>query len=294
MFYSRLKVPEIPYYEEAMLRPASRWFPVVGIILGGISALASLIPLALFFLAKILYADQAFFSGLLSSKRLEIFTLPSPSFGGLFIALFSALAAILSGILASGAFHEDGLHDVCDGFGGGMSQERILEIMKDSRLGSYGSLAAILNLLVKLCALTAIFLEFQTLFTWYLGLAFWFLSLLSCAALARLGPLLVMLKAPYARKDASSKVKPLAKGLTLGDAWPGFIFALLPHLALAVLLPKGFIPAACIFLAILANAALNTRWFKRVLGGYTGDCLGSTEQLGELLYLSILAIFLLA
>src|SRR4051794_21756033 len=99
MFLTRLPVPRFTDHSPEYLKQSSRYFPLVGWIVGGIGAL-------------VFYLFSSFFS-------LEL----------------SLLASIIATVLATGAFHEDGFADVCDAFGGGWTKEKILAIMKDSRLG---------------------------------------------------------------------------------------------------------------------------------------------------------------
>ncbi len=88
--------------------------------------------------------------------------------------------AIIAGILLTGALHEDGFADVCDGFGGGMGKQRILEIMKDSHIGVYGVLGLLLMLLLKISVLSA------------MPAAAVPLVLLAGHSISRLSPLLLM------------------------------------------------------------------------------------------------------
>ena len=174
-------------------------------------------------------------------------------------------------IYLTGAFHEDGFADFCDGFGGGNSKEKILEIMKDSRIGTYGSIGIISVLSAKFFTLLNIDVEYIPVL------------LISGHSFSRIFPVLIIYSLPYAREDLSSKVKPVGhKGSVTG-----FIFAFLtgitplifiPLLSLAVIIP-------CAFLTFIIF-----RWYiKRKLEGYTGDVLGALQQLMEVIfYLSFL------
>ena len=175
-------------------------------------------------------------------------------------------------IYATGAFHEDGLADMVDGLGGGWDKLRILEIMKDSRVGSYGVLATVLALLGKfllLASLAAPLVPF---------------ALLAGHALSRFCATALLASMDYVREDLLAKVKPLATRLTAG----GLLFSLLFVLPPLAMLP----PAQALAGGLLA--ALATVWlaakFRRWLGGYTGDCLGAVQQVSEIaFYLGLLA-----
>ena len=120
MFFTRIPVPgSIPYSKE-LLNKALRFFPLVGGIVGGIGA-------------GILWLGMLIF--------------PFP---------LALLLSMVVTIFITGAFHEDGFADFCDGYGGGITKERILEIMKDSRLGTYGTIGLIGILSVKFATLIQI------------------------------------------------------------------------------------------------------------------------------------------
>jgi adenosylcobinamide-GDP ribazoletransferase len=120
-FLTRLPVPFVRTIDAPPLREAMAMFPVVGAVVGAITALA------------LIAANLA--------------GLPD---------LFCGVAALAAAAALTGAFHEDGLADVADGFGGGHSLEQRLEIMKDSRIGAYGTLALCLALLARASLLTAL------------------------------------------------------------------------------------------------------------------------------------------
>lgn len=187
------------------------------------------------------------------------------------LAVLPASLAVLLGmaatVLATGGFHEDGLADTCDGCGGGWSREQMLTIMKDSRLGSYGALGLFLALAFKLAAL----LELA-----HQGAATVALAILVAHAGSRLAPVLVMRALPYVREDDAAKSKPLARAID----GPGLTVATLSAgLPLLLLAPQR---AALAFAAVLLVASGASRYFRSRLGGYTGDCLGATQQFAEL------------
>lgn len=235
-FFTRLPVPGWVGHSAEGLNRSARYFPAVGLLVGGIGALVYLAALQLW---------------------------PQP------VAVLLSLAAT---IYATGAFHEDGLADTVDGIGGGWDKLRILEIMKDSRVGSYGVVAMVLALLGRFTLLTA------------LDVALVPYALLAGHALSRFCSTVLLATMDYVREDQQSKARPLATRLSGG----GMLVAGLFGLAGLALLP----PAKA--LAGVALAAVATAWiagkFRRWLGGYTGDCLGAAQQVAEIgFYLGMLA-----
>lgn len=229
-YFTRLPVPAWVGYSADSLQASARWLPAVGWVIGGIGALVAV------------GASQIW-----------------PTM----VAVLLAMAATIG---TTGAFHEDGLSDTADGLGGGWEKARILEIMKDSRVGSYGVVALWLALAGKFALLTSID---ATMLPW---------ALVAGHAVSRFAAVTLMATMDYARADDSSKARPLAARLSLGVLLFAFIFAFLPLLAL----PWQNALAGC------ALAALATLWlaakFRRWLGGYTGDCLGATQQVAEIAF----------
>ena len=119
-FFTRLPIPGWVGFDPAWLNQASRYFPAVGAVVAAITA-------GVYALAACVF--------------------PSP------VAVLLSTAA---GIYATGAFHEDGFADMCDGFGGGMTPQRVLEIMKDSRIGAYGAIGTICMLGLKCVTLASL------------------------------------------------------------------------------------------------------------------------------------------
>lgn len=235
-FFTRLPVPGwVGHSAEALARSA-RYFPAVGLLIGAISAL---VYLAATFLWPVSVA---------------------------------VLLAMAASIYATGAFHEDGLSDTVDGLGGGWDKQQILEIMKDSRVGSYGVLATVLALLGKFSVLSG------------LDAALIPFALLAGHALSRFCASLLLAGMDYVRAEASSKAGVMTRRPGSGEILFAGIFVLLPLL----FLPFEKALAGC------ALAGLVTFWlaarFRRCLGGYTGDCLGATQQVSEIaFYLGLLA-----
>jgi len=237
-FFTRIPVPAWVGHSAEGLNRSARYFPAVGLLIGALAALAYLVAACLW---------------------------PKP------VAVLLSMAAT---IYATGAFHEDGLSDATDGLGGGWDKLRILEIMKDSRVGSYGVVALVLALLGKfvlLCELPAEILPW---------------ALLGGHALSRFASTTLLFAMDYVREDLQSKAKPLATRLSSGALVVAGVFALAGLLGL-----PWQTAAQGVALAALATLWL-ARLFRRWLSGYTGDCLGATQQVAELaFYLGVLAVW---
>ncbi|EOC1802434.1 adenosylcobinamide-GDP ribazoletransferase [Vibrio cholerae] len=238
-FFSRIPVPvNLPYSSERM-NQAGRYFALVGLLLGAICALAYTLATELF------------------STNISVF-----------------LTMVLS-LLLTGAFHEDGLADMADGVGGGMTAERRLEIMKDSRIGTYGSSALIMVLLGKYLLLTELADLTSLVPVWLLAYT------LSRAMAASL-----IFNTPYVSDSESSKSKPLAQHQSGTD------LVILALTALATLLYfSGQFIAVMISVSLISRQIFR-HWLINRLGGFTGDCLGAAQQLMEIMIYLILLAFL--
>ena len=189
-------------------------------------------------------------------------------------AELAAALSLASMLLATGCFHEDGLGDVCDGFGGGNTAERKLEIMRDSRIGTFGMCGLTLSLLARWSAITALAT---------VSISSAILAILAAHMAARAPMALFMHVVPAARTTGLS-----AK---LGDAkaWPALLSLGIGLVSLLVLGPSAAIAAmACLAIWFMALRAL----CLRQIGGHTGDVLGTLEQGGEIIILFIACIFL--
>ena len=182
------------------------------------------------------------------------------------------ICAFLLSALLTGALHEDGFADSCDGFGGGWDKEQILRIMKDSRVGTYGVLGLIFLFASKFFLLKE------------LPAALIPLSLIGAAAVSRAIAALVAYSLPYASAEGAKSSS--ITGFTSSD--------------LLVALLLGFLPLFLIFRTETLLAPLLpllfALWFRsylnKKLGGYTGDCLGALQQISELLfYLAVLLLW---
>jgi adenosylcobinamide-GDP ribazoletransferase len=238
MFLTRLRVPSSVDHSPEYMQQAPRYFPMVGWIVGGICALA-------------FWAGSKIFSGDVGIA-------------------FSMIA----GILVTGAFHEDGFADVCDGFGGGWTKEKILLIMKDSRIGAFGAIGLIAILGTK-------FLVLKELAPG----SFFIVVLIAAHSLSRCMPVLVMQTSRYAGDMDTSKSGSMTSR-RIGAGGP--VIAIVLGLAPFILLPLRFLPAIAPALIV---TWLMYRYFVRWIGGYTGDCLGAIQQVSEIvIYLGIVVI----
>lgn len=182
----------------------------------------------------------------------------------------SIIFMLAAGLLFTGAFHEDGLADICDGFGGGYDKTQRLKIMKDSQIGTYGAIGLILLFSLKIAVLASLALQEPLMF----------LGFLICAAvLSRFSTLCLMQYSEYAREDSSSKSTKSSHRLPLTY----LIFASIFSLLTIIWMPLFWMP---LIIAIIVASTLFFRiYFYRLIGGYTGDCLGFLQQVNELLIL---------
>ncbi len=184
------------------------------------------------------------------------------------------LVVILHLFITGGAFHEDGLADSVDALGGGYTIEKRLEIMKDSRIGTYGTVALVMALLLKVALLA------EAELIW--------LALLVAPAVSRLTPLILMACLPYLTDPPDkSKSKPVADGFSrsrLLAAAGGFVLLLAAGLSLWQPL---LIPAA-ITAVLLVAVFWGGSYLRSQLGGYTGDTLGAAVVFSELALLLVL------
>lgn len=237
MFYTRIPVPRSLEFSEERLNRATRYFTLIGWLVGGIGA-------AVFYGLSFLF----------------------PSGPAVFLS-------ILATIFVTGAFHEDGFADFCDGFGGGYTREKIFSIMKDSRIGTYGTIGLIGMLGTK-------FLILQALPPVMIPVV-----LVAGHAFSRLMPVIIIFTSRYSREDELSKTKPIGKRGENSDLIVALVIALLP---------VAFFPWQLMTIAIplaLAVTWLFKKYIERKIGGYTGDCLGALQQITEVMfYLCFLAL----
>jgi adenosylcobinamide-GDP ribazoletransferase len=243
-FFTRIPVPAWVGHSEHQLNQSVRYFPLVGLCVGGLAA-------AVLWLSAMVFP----------------------------LTVAVALG-MLSSILITGAFHEDGLSDFVDGIGGGYTREKILAIMKDSRVGAYGVIAIVFALLLKYQALLAL--------SGSHSLASVTAALIAAHAISRLIAVSIMMTQQYVRDDDTARAKPVAQGLSRVS----FSIAVLTGGASVALLFVAGIAWASIVsaLAIALLLRIYLGWqMQKKLGGYTGDCLGAVQQITEIgFYLGLL------
>ncbi|MEX1993691.1 MAG: adenosylcobinamide-GDP ribazoletransferase [Steroidobacteraceae bacterium] len=183
----------------------------------------------------------------------------------------AVLLSMAGTIFLTGAFHEDGLADAFDGLGGGYTREHSLAIMKDSRIGTYGAVALVLVLLTKFECLNAMPAATQ------------YAAMIAGHATSRGGAVMVMAALPYVRENDASRAKPLVQRVSRASLGVAGFTAIVPALSLT---SAGLLGLATAAVAV----GLWIAQLRRRLGGYTGDCLGATQQLAEIaFYLGVVA-----
>jgi len=238
-FFTRIPSPlRSDMYSEELLNRAAKYFSMIGWLVGGICA----------------------FTFWVSSLLMPLSV--------------SIILSISAGVIVTGAFHEDGFADTCDGFGGGWTKERILEIMKDSRIGSYGTIGIVLMLLTKYLILAAMPVHQIPLI------------IIAGHSISRLASTHCIYTHEYVGNHATSKAKPLCSTITTKEMIIGTILGLIP----LCLFQNYWILLALV--PVFISKWWLAHYFKKWIGGYTGDCLGAIQQVTEIaFYLSVLVIF---
>lgn len=234
-------------WDPAWISPSARYFPAVGIIVGGLSAL--------------MYSA----AGVVLPHGVAV------------------LLALITGVLLTGAFHEDGLADTCDAFGCSHDRNKILTVMKDSRLGTYGVIGLLLMVMLRYETLSSISPD-------------WVPTTLVCAAAwSRFCTLWVVRWLPHAQTDdvPGSIAKPIATAVGRHEMLIAFVGAAIP---IGVMIwwsggAWGLLTAA---LASAIPARIGAWYFRQRIGGYTGDCLGATQQVSEMVFQLVVLMLLLA
>lgn len=237
-FLTRVPSPITLQFKQSYLNDSSRYFPLVGAFVGVTVAV----------ICWLLW---------------QIFPLS-----------ISILLSMIAGLLLTGAFHEDGLADCCDGFGGGWDKTQVLNIMKDSRIGTYGTVALI----------AILFTKYSSIFSLSMTPFSVFVAMVVGHTWSRLVAVGVMAVLDYVQEDELSKVKPLAKSISI----PGLLFAIISTAPLLYFM--NLEQTALVIVTMLIFLMLAAWYLKRRLGGYTGDCLGAVQQISEvLIYLTLLS-----
>ena len=182
--------------------------------------------------------------------------------------LFAACLALLGQVMVTGALHEDGLADVADGFWGGYERDRRLEIMKDSRIGAYGVIGLVLSLGLRASSL-AVLLTAPGVLS----------ALVVIGVSSRLPMVLLMSALPNARGAGLASQVGRPPAITAGIACG------VTALVVLIIMPSALLPlVACIGLGAAALAALA----KAKIGGQTGDVLGASQQISEIIGLAVM------
>jgi adenosylcobinamide-GDP ribazoletransferase len=231
-FFSRLPIPQSTPYSSERLAKSNRYFGLVGLLLG-----------------------------ILTSIAYYLISTVAPS-------SVAVLIAMIVSLILTGAFHEDGLADTADGLGGGMSIERKLEIMKDSRIGTYGTSALICSLglkyvlLVELAQLSALIPIIIASYT-----------------VSRVVAASLIFNTAYVTSSDASKSKPIASNQSLGELSFLIMCGLATMLFIFDFRVVLLLVPVCVVLQILLR-----HYFISSINGITGDCLGAVQQIIELCF----------
>ncbi|WP_426241859.1 adenosylcobinamide-GDP ribazoletransferase [Psychrobacter sp. TWP2-1-2] len=246
-FLTRLSVPPFKHYDPQWLHQSSRHFPAVGLLVGLLCA-------GVFWLGSLLFTP-----------------------------LVAAVLSTAFGIKLTGAFHEDGLADSCDGLGGGLTRERTLTIMKDSRLGTYGVLGLVSALLLKISLLASMPIPIAVI------------ALIIGHTASRLLCISLLSLLPYGGEIEHAKAKPMAQQLTPIQGLYSSGWLILAIILVALIFPNTMQQIGlaqwllAMILALIATDYMR-RLLRRRLDGYTGDGLGATQQLSEIaIYIGLAA-----
>jgi adenosylcobinamide-GDP ribazoletransferase len=244
MFFTKIPFWSMSEYSEDAFQKASRYFPIIGWIVGASGALV-------------------FFGGSL--------LLPRP---------LAVLLSMTATILITGALHEDGLADFCDGIGGGWTKEQILTIMKDSYIGIFGAIALMLSLGFKLLCLLA------------LPVAVIPVALISAHSLSRFSSISLLYTHEYARQDdRSSKAHAVVERMNGKTLVFTALTGLLPFVLFSVATGSWLMLGTCFFMVLGIRLSFGY-YLSYKIQGYTGDCLGAVQQVSEIgFYLALVMIF---
>lgn len=239
-FFTRLPVPKTMQYSEELLNKANRYFSLVGLLIGAILAIV--------------------YSSFTSFLPINI----------------SILLTMIISLILTGAFHEDGLADMADGMGGGFTKDKKLEIMKDSRIGTYGSVTLVMTFLLKYTLLAELAIYDSSVFL---------LAIVLSEALSRSIAGSLISSIPYVTDNETSKSKPLAQAQSPLELFILLLFGVLPLLYFSVEI------AVVILFVLVVFRWLFKCWLVDKIGGFTGDCLGAGQQISQLLIYITLVSF---
>ncbi|RUT80179.1 adenosylcobinamide-GDP ribazoletransferase [Ancylomarina longa] len=235
-FFTRIPFPKWLKFKKEYQYEAIKYFPLSGFIIGTFAGL-------IFYLANIFLPFQ-----------------------------LSVILSMGLTVLFTGGLHEDGFMDVCDGFGGGWTRERILEIMKDSLIGAFGVTGIVFLILTKYFCQYSISASQLPLI------------LIAAHTSTRMVAATLVNTHQYARVE-NSKAKNYTQKLSVGNFLFTIITGIFPILFL------GHIKFLLILIPVYLSKILLGRYFNKWIGGFTGDCIGATQQVCEIVfYLSYIVI----
>jgi len=238
MFYTQFPIGKWVKYDKDYLSKSIKYLPivgwVVGLVIGGVYSLSTMV----------------------------------------FSPFVSLVFSLIAGVLVTGAFHEDGFADVCDGFGGGWTKEKILTIMKDSRVGVYGATGLVLLFSLKGGLLFDAYHQLEPIKI--IGLT------VLAHTISRFIASTFLITHQYARSGDDSKARDATSENQTNNIVIGGVLALMP------ILLYGVYFSSWMFLLLIIPCYLTKivlgNYFKKWIGGYTGDCLGATQQVVEIVF----------
>jgi len=238
MFYTRLPVPAPKDHSDTLLNESRKYFPLIGIVVGATSVFT-------FGIAEHIW---------------------NPA--------IAVVISILTTVLLTGAFHEDGFADSCDGLGGGWDKDQVLTIMKDSRVGTYAVVGLVLLLLLKFASyLSAV----QTL-----GLFTFTMMVVTGHTVSRQLSSAIIERYQYVQDIDQSKVKPITdRHLTKRQQVVSLGITTIPFSISLLIDPWATIIAT---IAATLSSGVFIQYCEKRIGGYTGDILGATQQISELIF----------
>lgn len=232
------------------------------------SLLAAIMMFTRLPLWRLVQVDKKYYSNVLLYWPLVGFITGSATWATLYVisqigraTLPACILAIAVRLLLTGALHEDGLADFFDGFGGGSTKEKILAIMKDSHIGSYGTIGLIIYFLLYTSFLYSLPTNAQAA------------VIIGADVLSKFATTFMINTLPYARTEETSKTKVLYNHLGLLKQLPIAIICIVP----LYFLGTNFLPVIPMAIMLIGLRF----YFKHKIGGYTGDCCGASVLLSE-------------
>lgn len=236
--YSRLRFFTINNITSDIMASSVKYLPYVGLVVGIFSYLV-------YYIAHFAFSNQT-----------------------------SIIFSMICSIMLTGAFHEDGFADVCDGFGGGWNKEQILRIMKDSSVGAFGAIGLIIILLLKFSLLNDI------------NLNIFAVTIISAHTISRFSPIIIVLFFDYSEsQNGASKSRFANRSITFMSS----IISIIPAISVSFL--YGRLIYLTTILPIIIIPFILGLYFRKKIGGYRGDCLGAVQQISEIVfYMSVITI----